>query len=165
MKQRFYLFRRRGTFYLQDARTHKQSSLDTKDRSTALRLLEIKRQTNTHDGFNQLILKTCLTTSDSMLTRRTWEDVMAEMKTHGRESAYPHFLCLVWMLENNGLGMIGENHLIQLLSALSWRNNRFSENPLDGPEKSADEVLTKIFKSRQKRETLHGRIHIGLQRP
>jgi hypothetical protein len=86
MKQRFYLFRRCGTYYLQDARTKKQQSLDTKDRSTAMRLLEIGRQTDTHDGFNQLILKTCLTVSDSMLTKRTWADVMAEMKTHGRES-------------------------------------------------------------------------------
>jgi integrase len=85
MKQRFYLFRRCGTYYLQDARTNQQRSLDTKDRSTAVRMLEIKRQADTHDGFNQILLKTCLTTSDSMLTKRTWADVMAEMKTHGRE--------------------------------------------------------------------------------
>ena len=86
MKQRFYLFRRCGTYYIQDDRTKKQQSLDTKDRSTAVRLLEIKRQTEMHDGFNQLILKTCLTTSDAMLTKRTWRDVMEQMKTHGRAS-------------------------------------------------------------------------------
>jgi integrase len=32
------------------------------------------------------LFKTCLTASDSMLTRRTWGDVMEQMKTHGRES-------------------------------------------------------------------------------
>ena len=44
MKERFYLYRRRQTFYVQDSRTGKQQSLDTKERKTALRLLEIKRQ-------------------------------------------------------------------------------------------------------------------------
>jgi hypothetical protein len=43
MKQRFYLYRRGQMFYVQDARTGKQQSLETKDRNTALRLLEIKR--------------------------------------------------------------------------------------------------------------------------
>jgi len=47
MKQRFYLILRCGTYYLQDARTKKQRSLETKDRYTAMRLLEIKRQADT----------------------------------------------------------------------------------------------------------------------
>ncbi len=86
MKQRFYLFRRCGTYYLQDARTNKQRSLETKNRSATIRLLEIRRQTDAHDGFNQILLKTCLTASDSMLTGRTWKDVMDQMKTQGCES-------------------------------------------------------------------------------
>jgi integrase len=61
-------------------------SLETKDRPTALRLLEIKRQTDTDNGFNQFLLKTCLTASDPMLTQRTWSTVMEQMKSHGRDS-------------------------------------------------------------------------------
>jgi len=87
MKQRFYLFRRRGAFYLQDSRTGKQQSLATRDRPTALRLLEIKRQTVADAGFNQLLLRTCLTAQDAQLSRRTWATVMEQMKTHGRDSA------------------------------------------------------------------------------
>ena len=60
MKQRFYLYRRGDRYYLQDSRTGKQQSLETKDRNEAQRLLEIKRQTTTHAAFNQIILKTCL---------------------------------------------------------------------------------------------------------
>ena len=86
MKQRFYIFRRRGTFYLQDSRNGKQQSLDTRDRSTALRLLEVKRQSVAEPGFNQLLLKTCLTTQDAQLSHRTWDTVMEQMKTHGRDS-------------------------------------------------------------------------------
>jgi hypothetical protein len=59
MKQRFYLFRRRGKFYLQDSRTGKQQSLETKDRPTELRLLELKRQTETDTGFMH-VAETCL---------------------------------------------------------------------------------------------------------
>src|ERR1051325_3764606 len=86
MKQRFYLFRRRGTYYLQDSRTGKQQSLETKDRAVAGRLLETKRQLDGEPGFNQFLVKTCLSHSDPMLTRRTWGTVMDEMATHGRDS-------------------------------------------------------------------------------
>ena len=72
MKERFYLYRRGEMFYLQDSRTGKQQSLETKDRKAALRLLEIKRQTVADPGFNQFILKSCLTTQDPLLGKRTW---------------------------------------------------------------------------------------------
>jgi hypothetical protein len=76
MKQRFYLYQRRGTFYLQDSRTGKQQSLETKDKRAAQRLLEVKRQTTENPGFNQFILKTCLTTgvrsSPNGLGEQSW---------------------------------------------------------------------------------------------
>jgi integrase len=86
MKQRFYIYRRGETFYLQDSRTGKQQSLETKDRNAASRLLEIKRQTVADPGFNQFILKSCLTTRDPHLATRTWQTVMDQMQTHGKDS-------------------------------------------------------------------------------
>src|SRR5437899_1848817 len=86
MKERFYLYRRRAVFYLQDSRTGKQQSLETKDRKAALRVLEIRRQTAADPGYAQFILKSCLATRDPLLTQRTWEKVMAQMQTHGIES-------------------------------------------------------------------------------
>jgi integrase len=86
MKQRFYIYRRGETFYMQDSRTGKQQSLETKDRKAALRLLEIKRQTVADPGFNQFILKSCLTTQDPLLGKRTWQSVMEQMQTHGKDS-------------------------------------------------------------------------------
>jgi hypothetical protein len=86
MKQRFYLYRRRAVFYLQDSRTGKQQSLETKDRNTALRLLEIKRQTEADPSYNQFILKSCLATRDPLFPNRTWQTVMEQMQTHGKES-------------------------------------------------------------------------------
>jgi hypothetical protein len=81
MKQRFYLYRRGETYYLQDGRTGKQQSLETKDRNTALRLLEMKRQTEADPGYTQFILKSCLATRDPLLAQRTWATVMEETRT------------------------------------------------------------------------------------
>jgi hypothetical protein len=86
MKERFYLYRRRQTFYVQDSRTGKQQSLETKERKTALRLLEIKRQAADSPSLNKIILKTCLAANDSLLSERTWETVMDHLGAHGKES-------------------------------------------------------------------------------
>ena len=86
MKQRFYLYQRGDRFYIQDSRTGKQQSLETTDKQTALRLLEVKRQSTADVGFNQMMLKTCLTVQDPLLAKRTWEAVMEQMKTHGKDS-------------------------------------------------------------------------------
>ena len=87
MKQRFYLYRRGETFYLQDSRTGKQQSLETRDRNTALRLLEVKRQTEADPAYSQFVLKSCLVTRDPLLSSRTWQTVMDEMQTHGKENS------------------------------------------------------------------------------
>jgi hypothetical protein len=87
MKQRFYLYRRGKTFYLQDSKTGKQQSLETRDRNKALRLLEIKRQASMDHSFNQIMLKTCLATRDPLLSKRTWQAVMDQIQTHGKDSS------------------------------------------------------------------------------
>jgi hypothetical protein len=87
MKQQFYLYRRREVYYLQDARTGKQQSLETKDKNEALRLLEIKRQSAVDNSFNQIMLKTCLATQDPLLAKRTWQTVIEQIQTHGRDSS------------------------------------------------------------------------------
>ena len=86
MKQRFYLYRRGETFYVQDARNGKHQSLKTKDKAAALRMLEIKRQSEADPAYNQFILKTCLGTRDPLLPKRTWQAVMEQMQAHGKES-------------------------------------------------------------------------------
>lgn len=92
MRQRFYLYQRRGTYYLQDSRTGKQQSLETQDRTTAHRILELKRQTAADPGYNQFILKTCLATQDPMLAKRTWQTVMDQIQTHGKESSRTRYV-------------------------------------------------------------------------
>jgi integrase len=92
MRQRFYLYQRRGTYYLQDSRTGKQQSLETQDRTAAHRILELKRQTAADPGYNQFILKTCLATQDPLLAKRTWQTVMDQIQTHGKESSRTRYV-------------------------------------------------------------------------
>ena len=93
MKERFYLYRRRQTFYVQDSQTGKQQSLETKDRNVARRLLEIKRQAADSPSFNKIILKTCLSANDSLLGERTWKTVTDQMGAHGKESTKTRCAC------------------------------------------------------------------------
>lgn len=92
MRQRFYLYQRRGTYYLQDSRTGKQQSLETQDRTAAHRILELKRQTAADPAYNQFILKTCLATQDPLLAKRTWQTVMDQIQTHGKESSRTRYV-------------------------------------------------------------------------
>ena len=86
MKQRFYIFKRRKTWYFEDGQSGEQKSLGTQDKSEAVRLLEIKRQSASNPAFNQLMLKTCLSFHDGLLAKRTWTEVMNQIQSHGKES-------------------------------------------------------------------------------
>jgi hypothetical protein len=86
MRQRFYLYKRRDTYYLEDSQTKKQQSLETRDWKVARRLLEIKRQAAGDPSLKQIILRTFLSAQDSLLPKRTWETVMEQMALHGKKS-------------------------------------------------------------------------------
>ena len=86
MKERYWLFKRGKTFYAQDSATGEQKSLGTKDRAEADRLLELKRQSAGNPAFRHLMLKACLAPEDGMLVKRTWQAVMDQMLTQGKDS-------------------------------------------------------------------------------
>ena len=78
MKQRFRLYRRKqgGRFYLQDALTGKQESLQTTDRSEAMRLLHARNEAVQQPGVGFQIARAYLVASDSAIATRTWQEVM-----------------------------------------------------------------------------------------
>lgn len=92
------------------------------------------------------------------------------------ESAAPHFLCIVWFLERVGQTKVAGEILLHLVGALAHRNNKLSDDPLDGPEVSADEVLTNLFQVAQNKKpipkgrkavaswTIESLIHIAVRR-
>ena len=87
MKQRFILFRRAGVYYSEDTTTRKQHSLRTKDEAEALTLLSAKNESFRQPVLNLQIARAYLTASDPAMSARTWQAVMDQMQTHGKDSS------------------------------------------------------------------------------
>ncbi len=77
MKQQFKLYRRsNGKFYAEDTTTGKQSSLGTRDKAEAHRLLHARNEAAYQPAFNKQMAKTYLAAGDPRVNTRTWQDVM-----------------------------------------------------------------------------------------
>ena len=79
MKHQFILFQRSGIFYCEDTGTGKQTSLRTRDRTEAERLLAAKLEAVRLPAMNLQIAQVYLQHGDPALTTRTWQDVMTQI--------------------------------------------------------------------------------------
>ena len=86
MKNRFNLFQRSGVFYCEDTTTRKQTSLRTRDRADALRLLHIKNEAAHQPAMNLQIAQVYLQHGDPAMATRTWQMVMEQIVTTKRGS-------------------------------------------------------------------------------
>lgn len=77
MKQQFKLYRRsNGKYYAENTTTGKQSSLHTRDKAEANRLLHARNEAAYQPAFNKQMAKTYLAAGDPRANTRTWQDVM-----------------------------------------------------------------------------------------
>ena len=77
MKQQFKLYRRsNGRYYAEDTTTGKQSSLGTRDKAEANRLLHAQNEAAYQPAFNKQMAKTYFAAGDPRANTRTWQDVM-----------------------------------------------------------------------------------------
>ncbi len=79
MKNRFILFQRSGIFYCEDTTSGKQTSLRTRDRDDAKRLLHVKNEAIHQPAMNLQIAQVYLQHGDPALATRTWQDVMTQI--------------------------------------------------------------------------------------
>jgi hypothetical protein len=86
MKPRFILFRRAGVYYSEDTTTRKQTSLRTKDEAEATVVLNAKNESFRQPVLNVQIARAYLTAGDPAFAQRTWQSVMEQMQTHGKDS-------------------------------------------------------------------------------
>lgn len=86
MKQRFWLFKRGGVYYLQDSKTGHKESLGTRDVKQAERLRAAKNEAAEKPLLGLTLGKAYLSAYDPKLVERTWQDVMNEFSQKGRES-------------------------------------------------------------------------------
>lgn len=92
MKARFILFRRQGVDYAEDTTTRKQYSLRTKDESEAKVLLNAKNESFRQPVLNLQIARAYLTASDPAIATRTWQTVMDQMQTQGKDSSQERYV-------------------------------------------------------------------------
>src|ERR1700743_927074 len=84
MKSRFILFRRGAVYYSEDTVTGKQHSLRTKNEVEAITLLNAKNESFRQPSLNLQVARAYLTASDPAFLQRTWQNVMEEIRTHGK---------------------------------------------------------------------------------
>ncbi len=87
MKQRYWLFQRGNTFYLEDSETGKKESLKTRDPRQAERLRMARNEAAEKPMFGLTIGRAYLSASDPQMVKRTWQNVMDAFVPNGRESS------------------------------------------------------------------------------
>jgi integrase len=88
MKTRFILFRRdNGVYYTEDTSNGKQSSLRTRDETEAKSLLNAKNEAQRQPVLNLHLARAYLTASDPAFVERTWETVMEQLQSRGKDAS------------------------------------------------------------------------------
>lgn len=90
MKNRFWLFRRHGVFYLQDATTRRKESLQTRDRREAERLRDARNDAAGNPGLGIALAKAYLCAHDPEMAQRTWEHVIEQFCARGKPQTQAH---------------------------------------------------------------------------
>ena len=87
MKSKFNLFRRGAVFYMEDTATGKQTSLRTKDETEAKSLLNARNEAQRQPVLNLHLARAFLTASDPAFVERTWQTVMEQLQSRGKDSS------------------------------------------------------------------------------
>jgi len=87
MKTKFNLFRRAGVFYIENTATGKQTSLRTKDETEARSLLNARNEAQRQPVLNLHLARAYLTASDPAFVERTWQTVMEQLQSRGKDSS------------------------------------------------------------------------------
>lgn len=85
MKKRFWLWKRKGVYYLQDAETRQKESLHTRDRAEAERIRNARNDAVNRPVLGMALAKAYLTAHDAEIAKRTWQDVIDNFCSRGKE--------------------------------------------------------------------------------
>jgi integrase len=84
MKERFYLFKRNGVYYVEDGQTGRQHSLKTKDGVEARRMVHARNEAVRCPVLNLAMARVYMSAHDPKTLARTWGDVMDEFCSRGK---------------------------------------------------------------------------------
>ena len=83
-RQRYWLYRRGGVYYLHDSETGKRETLETRDRREAERLRAARNETANKPALGLAMAKAYLAAYDPTLAEHTWRDAIAEFCARGK---------------------------------------------------------------------------------
>ena len=86
MKKRFVLYRRGGVYYLEDTDLHRRTSLQTCNRTEAKKLVQARNDALQQSAFHLAMGRTYLAAADPQLVERTWQHVMDEFCSKGKDA-------------------------------------------------------------------------------
>ena len=90
MKNRYWLFRRNGIYYLQDAQTRQKESLRTSDRREAQRIRDARNEAAEAPNLGIALAKAYLTAHDPGIAERTWQTVLDQFCARGKPQTQAH---------------------------------------------------------------------------
>jgi len=76
MKNRYWLFRRRGIYYLEDAQSGRKESLCTTESAEARRIRDARNEAAEKPNLRIALAKAYLTAHDPQIAKRTWQTVL-----------------------------------------------------------------------------------------
>jgi hypothetical protein len=76
MKLKYRMYRRGRRYYAQDNETGRQESLETSDKTTAVRLLNAKNEASILAGSNLQVARAYMVASDPDMPKRTWKEIV-----------------------------------------------------------------------------------------
>jgi hypothetical protein len=108
MKQQFGLLKRPwGVFYLKNKVTGEQTTLKTRDKDEAQRLLQARNESESQPHFSLALARVYMNGSDPKLGTRTWQEVMAHIverkidETRRRQGSSFHLSVPLWLTTNS----------------------------------------------------------------
>lgn len=90
MKKAYRMFKRKdrgNIYYIQENGANNPKSLGTTDRDEAQRLLDAENQARQTPALNLQLGKVYMTNADPKMAKRTWQEAMDDLCTHGKESS------------------------------------------------------------------------------
>jgi len=104
MKTRFKLFRRdNGVFYTENTTSGKQASLRTRDETEARSLLNARNEAQRQPVLNLHLARAYLTASDPAFIERTWQTVMEQLQSRGKDTSRERYASVFKSPSFNGL--------------------------------------------------------------
>jgi hypothetical protein len=103
MKTKYTLFQRDGIYYSQDSATGQQKSLRTRDEAEALQLINARNEAHRQPALNLHLARAYLTASDPAFVERTWQTVMEQMQSRGKDSSRERYASVFKSASFDGL--------------------------------------------------------------